>query len=45
MLPALKRKDYPTFVRYYNGASIGSDDNEAYVNKMIDYEMQYIGAK
>ena len=45
MLPALKRKDYETFVRYYNGAKIGSEDNKIYSGKMVKYEQQYRDSK
>ncbi|MDA8233219.1 MAG: N-acetylmuramidase domain-containing protein [Clostridia bacterium] len=41
MFQALKEKNYETFVRYYNGAKIGSGANEDYTNKMKNYERQY----
>jgi len=42
MLEALRIGDYPTFVRVYNGAPIGSDNNDRYVRGMIQYELDFI---
>jgi hypothetical protein len=42
MLEALRIGDYPTFVRVYNGAPIGSANNDRYVRGMIQSELDFI---
>lgn len=42
LLDALRLGDYPTFVRLYNGAAIGSTENDNYVQKMIQAELDFM---
>lgn len=38
---ALAAGDYPTFVRYYNGAAVGSAANDDYVSRMLAAQQQF----